>query len=132
MLPTNISVHKGSGKVIVKLTDGKSHCVPRSEVSLRNLFDEFRSNDDFMVIAMNYAIDCILSMQLVTRYKSLIDWLARPVRRRRKFDVSEVCSHLLISPSDWPDVTVVDREYSSPAVHRASDALPPRIREFAF
>uniref|UniRef100_A0AAV1TQ33 Reverse transcriptase domain-containing protein n=1 Tax=Peronospora matthiolae TaxID=2874970 RepID=A0AAV1TQ33_9STRA len=43
------------------------------------------------------------------------------MRRRSKFDVSEVFTHLLVSPSDWPNVTVVDRTSTTPAVHRVSD-----------
>ena len=70
---------------------------------------------------MNYAFDCILGMPWLARYKPQIDWLARSVRRRRKFDVSEVFTHLLVSPSDWPNVSVVDRTSTTPLVHRVSD-----------
>ena len=44
-----------------------------------------------------------------------------PVRRRSKFDVIEVFTHLLVSPSDRPNVTVVDRTSTTQAVHRVSD-----------
>ena len=121
MLPPSIQVREGPGQVVVKLADGKPHRVSRREVSLPYTFDGFRSNDDFLVIAMNYAFDCILGMPWLARYKPQIDWLARSVRRRRKFDVSEVFTHLLVSPSDWPNVTVVDRDSTTLAVHRASD-----------
>ena len=121
MLPPSIQVREGPGQVVVKLADGKPHRVSRREVSLPYTFDGFRSNDDFLVIEMNYAFDCILGMPWLVRYKPQIDWLARSVRRRRKFDVSEVFTHLLVSPSDWPNVTVVDSESTTQVVHRASD-----------
>uniref|UniRef100_M4C3H9 Uncharacterized protein n=1 Tax=Hyaloperonospora arabidopsidis (strain Emoy2) TaxID=559515 RepID=M4C3H9_HYAAE len=57
------------------------------------------------------------------RYKLHIDWLARSMRRRRKFDVSGAFTNLLVSPSDWPNVAVVDRESKTQAVHRESDGL---------
>uniref|UniRef100_M4B327 Uncharacterized protein n=1 Tax=Hyaloperonospora arabidopsidis (strain Emoy2) TaxID=559515 RepID=M4B327_HYAAE len=60
-------------------------------------------------------------MPWLAPYNPQIDWLARSVRRRHKFDVSEVFTHLLVSPSDWPNVTVVDRETTTQSVHRASD-----------
>ena len=121
MLPPSIQVHEGPGQVVVKLADGKPRRVSRREVSLPYTFDGFRSNDNFLVIEMNYAFDCILGMPWLARYKPQIDWLARSVRRRSKFDVSEVFTHLLVSPSDWPNVTVVDRTSTTPAVHRVSD-----------
>ena len=121
MLPPSIQVREGPGQVVVKLADGKPHRVSRREVSLPYTFDGFRSNDDFLVIEMNYAFDCILGMPWLARYKPQIDWLARSVRRRRKLDVSEVFTHLLVSPSDWPNVTVVDSESTTQVVHRASD-----------
>ena len=45
------------------------------------------------------------------------------MRRRREFDVSGAFTHLLVSPSDWPNVAVVDRESKTQAVHRESDGL---------
>ena len=83
MLPPSIQVREGPGQV-VKLADGKPHRVSRREVTLPYMFDGFRSNDDFLVIEMNYAFDCILGMPWFARYKPR---LARSVRRQRKFDV---------------------------------------------
>uniref|UniRef100_A0AAV1T0W1 Polyprotein n=1 Tax=Peronospora matthiolae TaxID=2874970 RepID=A0AAV1T0W1_9STRA len=102
MLPPGIQVHEGPGQVVVKLADGKPRRVSRREVSLPFTFEGFRSNDNFLVIEMNYDFDCILGMPWLLRYKPKIDWLARPARRRSKFDVSKVFTHLLVSPSDWP------------------------------
>ena len=121
MLPPSIQIREGPGQVVVKLADGKPRRVSRREVSLPYTFDGFRSNDNFLVIAMNYAFDCILGMPWLARYKPQIDWLARSVRRRRKFDVSEAFTHLLVYLSDWPNVTVVDSDSTTLAVHRASD-----------
>ena len=45
------------------------------------------------------------------------------MRRRRRFDVSEVFTHNLVSPSDWPSVTVVDKEFTTQPVRRESDDL---------
>ena len=70
---------------------------------------------------MNDAFDCILIMPWLARYKPQIDWLARSVRHRRKLDVSEVFTRLLVFPSAWLNVTVVDHESTTKAMHRASD-----------
>uniref|UniRef100_A0AAV1U5F2 Secreted protein n=1 Tax=Peronospora matthiolae TaxID=2874970 RepID=A0AAV1U5F2_9STRA len=37
------------------------------------------------------------------------------------FNASLVFTYLLVSPSDWPNVTVVDRTSTTPAVHRVID-----------
>uniref|UniRef100_A0AAV1T8B1 Polyprotein n=1 Tax=Peronospora matthiolae TaxID=2874970 RepID=A0AAV1T8B1_9STRA len=121
MLPPSTQIHKGPGQVVVKLADGKPRRVSRREVSLPYTFDGFRSNDNFLVNEINCSFDCILGMPWLARYKPQIDWLARSVRRRSKFEVSEVFTHLLVSPSDWPNVTVVVCTSTTPAVHRVSD-----------
>ncbi|ETO78731.1 hypothetical protein F444_06402, partial [Phytophthora nicotianae P1976] len=121
VLPKRICVREGPGEVEVKLADGKSHRIARREVSLPYTLDGFRSNDNFLVIEMNYAFDCILGIPWLARYQPEIDWLARSVRRRSDFDVSEVYTHLLVAPSDWPHVTVVDKSATIRVVHRASD-----------
>ena len=100
MVPQSIQVCKGPVQVVVKLADGKPHRGARREVSLPYTFDSFRSDNDFLVIEINYSFDCILGMSWLARYKPQIDWLARSVRRRRKFTVSEVFTHLLTCPSD--------------------------------
>ena len=100
VLPLSIQVRKGPGQVVVKLAYGKLHCVARREVSLPYAFDDFRSDDDFLMIETNNAFNCILGMSWLARCKPQIDWLARSVRRQRKFQVSEVFPHLLVSPSD--------------------------------
>ena len=73
MLPSSIRVREGPGQVVVKLADGKPHRVPRREVSLPYTFDGFRSNDNFVMIEINYAFDCILGMPWLARYKLHID-----------------------------------------------------------
>ncbi|KAG3160490.1 hypothetical protein PC128_g21089 [Phytophthora cactorum] len=120
-LPKSARVRKGPGEVEVKLSDGKPRRVTRHEVSLPYTFDGFRSKDDFLMIEMNYAFDCILGIPWLARYQPDIGWLARSVKRRRGFDVSEVFTHLLVAPRDWPHVTVVDKTATTRAVHRASD-----------
>ncbi|KAG3053936.1 hypothetical protein PI125_g25938 [Phytophthora idaei] len=70
---------------------------------------------------MNYAFDCILGMPWLSRYQPAVDWLARSVKRRSGFDVSEVFTHLLVAQKDWPHVTVVDRSSTTHVVHKASD-----------
>ncbi|KAE9165182.1 hypothetical protein PF002_g31419 [Phytophthora fragariae] len=70
---------------------------------------------------MNYAFDCILGIPWLVRYQPQIDWLARSVKRRQDFDVTEVFTHLLVAPSDWPHVTVVDGASTTHVVRRASD-----------
>ena len=108
-------------KVVFKRADGKLHRVLLREVPLSYTSGGFRSNDYFLVIAINYAFYCILGMPWLAIYKPQIDWLARSVKSRRKFDVSGVYTHLMVSPSGWPNVTVVDRESTMQAVHRASN-----------
>ncbi|KAE9341813.1 hypothetical protein PF008_g10456 [Phytophthora fragariae] len=70
---------------------------------------------------MNYAFDCILGIPWLVRYQPQIDWLARSVKRRQDFDVTEVFTHLLVAPRDWPHVTVVDGASTTHVVRRASD-----------
>ncbi|GMF17480.1 unnamed protein product [Phytophthora fragariaefolia] len=76
--------------------------------------------DDFIVLEMNYAFDCILGIPWLA-HQPQIDWLARSVKRRQDFDVSEVFTHLLVAPRDWPHVTVVDGASTAQVVRRASD-----------
>ncbi|KAE9211006.1 hypothetical protein PF004_g16040 [Phytophthora fragariae] len=88
-------------------------------VLLAYAFDGFSTNDDFLVIELNYAFDCILGMPWFARYQPEIDWLARSVRRRVGYDVSEVFTHLLVAPSRH--VAVVDRTSTTLPPHRESD-----------
>ena len=76
MLPRRIQIHEGPDQVVVKLADGKLRRVSRREVFLPYTVDGFRSNDNFLVIEMNYAFNCILGMPWLPRYKTHIDWLA--------------------------------------------------------
>ncbi|KAE8904724.1 hypothetical protein PF005_g10684 [Phytophthora fragariae] len=72
---------------------------------------------------MNYAFVSILGIPWLVRYQPKIDWLARSVKRRQDFDVTEVFTHLLVAPRDWPHVTVVDGASMTHVVRRASDGL---------
>ncbi|GMF45046.1 unnamed protein product [Phytophthora fragariaefolia] len=119
LLPPRLRVRNGPGEIVVKLADGKSHRAPRRTVSLGYTFDGFSTNDDFLIIEMNYAFDCILGMPWLTRYQPEIGWLARSVRRRADYDVSEVFTHLLVAPS--PQVTVVDRSSTTQLSQRVCD-----------
>ncbi|KAE8960695.1 hypothetical protein PF011_g30009 [Phytophthora fragariae] len=121
ILPAGVPVRDLSGDVVVKLADGKPRRVARRELSLSYTFDGFHSNDNFIVFDMNYAFDCILDIPWLVRYQPQIDWLARSVKRRQDFDVTEVLTHLLVAPRDWPHVTVVDGASTTHVVHRASD-----------
>ena len=109
MLPFSIQFREGPNQVVVKLADGNPRRVSLREVSLPYTFDGFCSNDNLLVIEMNYAFHCILGMPWLARYKPQIDGLARLVRRRRKIRRQRSVTHLLVSPSHWPDVAVVDR-----------------------
>ncbi|GMF26686.1 unnamed protein product [Phytophthora lilii] len=60
-------------------------------------------------------------MPWLARYQPEIDWLARPLKRRADFDGSEVMTHLLVAPRDWPHVTIVDKTSTTQPMHRASD-----------
>ncbi|KAE8959912.1 hypothetical protein PR001_g30557, partial [Phytophthora rubi] len=127
LLPSHVRVREGPGEIVVKLADGKPHRAPRRAVSLAYAFDGFSTNDDFLVIELNYAFDCILGMPWLARYQPEIDWLARSVRRRVGYDVSEVFTHLLVAPSRH--VTVVDRTSTTQPPQRESDG--PRCVECA-
>ncbi|GMF57389.1 unnamed protein product [Phytophthora fragariaefolia] len=58
-------------------------------------------------------------MPWLARYQPEIDWLARLVRRRADYDVSEVFTHLLVAPS--PHVAVVDRSSTTQLSQRVCD-----------
>ncbi|KAE8976730.1 hypothetical protein PR002_g25231 [Phytophthora rubi] len=66
-------------------------------------------------------------MPWLARYQPEIDWLARSVRRRVGYDVSEVFTHLLVAPSRH--VAVVDRTSTTQPPQRESDG--PRCVECA-
>ncbi|KAE8899899.1 hypothetical protein PF005_g14899 [Phytophthora fragariae] len=121
ILPTGVPVRDLPGDVVVKLADGKPRRVARRELSLSYTFDGSHSNDNFIVFEMNYAFDCILDILWLIRYQPQIDWLARSAKRRQDFDVTEVFTHLLVAPSDWPHVTVVNGASTTHVVRRASD-----------
>ncbi|KAE9034869.1 hypothetical protein PR001_g9546 [Phytophthora rubi] len=87
LLPSHVRVREGPGEIVVKLADGKPHRAPRRAVSLAYAFDGFSANDDFLVIELSYAFDCILGVPWLARYQPEIDWLARSVRRRVGYDV---------------------------------------------
>ncbi|KAE9321015.1 hypothetical protein PR003_g17571 [Phytophthora rubi] len=123
ILPAGIPVRGLPGDVVVKLAGGKSRRVTWREVSLPYTFDGFHSNDNFIVFEMNYAFVSILGIPWLVRYQPKIDWLARSVKRRQDFDVTEVFTHLLVAPRDWPHVTVVDGASTTHVVRRASDGL---------
>ncbi|GMF54756.1 unnamed protein product [Phytophthora fragariaefolia] len=90
-------------------------------MSLSYTFDGFHSCDDFIVLEMNYALDCILGIPWLARYQPQIDWLARSVMRRQDFDVSVVLTRLLVASRVWPHVRVVDWASTTHVVCRASD-----------
>ncbi|OWZ03758.1 polyprotein [Phytophthora megakarya] len=115
------TVRDYSGEMIVKLAEGKPRRMSRREVVLPYMFDGFQSVDTFMVIETNHAFDCTLGMLWLARYQPKINWLARSVKRRSNFDMSEGFTHLLVSPRDWPHVTVVDQLSTTQSMHRASD-----------
>ncbi|KAE9163614.1 hypothetical protein PF004_g30091 [Phytophthora fragariae] len=127
LLPSHVRVREGPGEIVVKLADGKPHRAPRRAVSLAYAFDGFSTNDDLLVIELNYAFDCILGMPWLARYQPEIDWLARSVRRRVGYDVSEVFTHLIVAPSRH--VAVVDRTSTTQPPPRESDG--PRCVERA-
>ncbi|GMF61416.1 unnamed protein product [Phytophthora fragariaefolia] len=58
-------------------------------------------------------------MPWLARYQPEIDWLARSVRRRADYDVSEVFTHLLVALS--PHVAVVDRSSTTQLSQRVCD-----------
>ncbi|KAG2921797.1 hypothetical protein PC117_g16125 [Phytophthora cactorum] len=121
VLPSDITIREGRGEVVVKLADGKPRHIARRKITLPYTFDGFRSNDDFFVIEMNYAFDCILGIPWLSRYQPEIDWLVRSVKRHSDFDVREVFTHVLVAQGDWPHVTVLDRSSTTHVVRRVSD-----------
>ena len=91
----------------------------RSVVAVHD--DSFLSKDNFLVIEMNYAFNCILCMPWFACYTPQIDCIARLVRRRRKFDVSKAFIRILASPGNWTNVTLANSEPTTQAVHREID-----------
>ncbi|KAE9273797.1 hypothetical protein PR003_g29794, partial [Phytophthora rubi] len=124
ILPAGVPVRDLPGDVVFKLADGKPRRVARRELSLPYTFDGFHSNDNFIVFDMNYAFDCILGIPWLVRYQPQIDWLARSVKRRQDFDVTEVFTHLLVAPRDWPHVTVVDGASTTHVNETVEQRLP--------
>ncbi|KAE9302308.1 hypothetical protein PR003_g22299, partial [Phytophthora rubi] len=127
LLPSHLRVREGPGEIVVELADGKPHRAPRGAVSLACASDGFSTNDDFLAIELNYAFDCILGMSWLARYQPEIDWLARSVRWRVGYDVSEVFTHLLVALSRH--VAVVDRTSTTQPPQREIDG--PRCMECA-
>lgn len=72
-LPASLRIREQEGEMVVKLADGKPRAVPRRSVKLSYEFDGFCSLDEFLVIEMNYAFDCILGMPWLMRYQPEID-----------------------------------------------------------
>ncbi|RAW29329.1 hypothetical protein PC110_g14304 [Phytophthora cactorum] len=62
VLPSELTVREGPGEVVVTLADGNSRHIARREITLPYTFHDFRSNDDFLVVEMNYAFDGILGI----------------------------------------------------------------------
>ncbi|OWZ10643.1 LOW QUALITY PROTEIN: polyprotein [Phytophthora megakarya] len=106
LLPESTTVRGFPGKMVIKLADGKTHRMSRPEVVLPYMFDGFQSGDTITVIETNHP---------------KINWLALSVKRRGDIDVSDVFTHLLVSPSDWPHVTVVDQLSTTQSMDRVSD-----------
>jgi hypothetical protein len=73
LFPPHVRVEDGPGEIVVKLADGKPHRAPRRAVSLSYTFDGFSTNDEFLVIKLNYAFDCILGMPWLVRHQPKID-----------------------------------------------------------
>ncbi|KAE9037426.1 hypothetical protein PR002_g6573 [Phytophthora rubi] len=64
ILPSHVRVREGPDEIVMKkLADGKPHRAPRRAVSLAYAFDGFSTNDDFLVIELNYAFECILGFR---------------------------------------------------------------------
>ncbi|GMF16143.1 unnamed protein product [Phytophthora fragariaefolia] len=119
LLPPGVRVRNGPSEIVVKLEDGKSHRAPRQTVLLGYTFDGFSTNDDFLVIEMNYAFDCILGMPWLARNQPEIVWLARSVRRRADYDVSQVFTHLIVAPP--PRVAVMDHSSTTQLAQQVCD-----------
>ncbi|KAE9267508.1 hypothetical protein PR003_g31749, partial [Phytophthora rubi] len=124
LLPPHVRVREGPGEIVVKLADGKPHRAPRRAVSLAYAFDGFSTNDDFLVIELNYAFDCILGMPWLARYQSEIDWLARSVRRRVGYDVN-IHDPAPTTRERWPSLCGVRglRHWSSQQPALADDSV---------
>ncbi|KAE9346422.1 hypothetical protein PR003_g7448 [Phytophthora rubi] len=119
ILPTGVPVRDLPEDVVVKLADGKHHSVAQQGLSLPYTSDGFHNNDNLIVFEMNYAFDCIMGIPWLVRYQPQIDLLARSVKRRQAFDVTEVFTHRLVAPRNWPHVTVVDGASTTHVVRRA-------------
>ncbi|KAE9014089.1 hypothetical protein PR001_g15230 [Phytophthora rubi] len=89
---------------------GRRQAPPRSAVSLAYAFDGFSTNDDFLVIELNYAFDCILGMPWLACYQPEIDWLSlvdrasTTQRPQRESDGPRCveCAASVIGPVDKP------------------------------
>ncbi|OWY96825.1 LOW QUALITY PROTEIN: polyprotein, partial [Phytophthora megakarya] len=123
ILPDSVHVRGGPGEVVVKLADGKPHRVSRRELSLPYTFEGFRSMVDFLVIKMNYAFDCILGIPWLARYQPI----ARSVKRRSGFDVSEVGSSKRLAPYHRRGQDVHDASDAQILLDDAGGPTPSRV-----
>ncbi|KAE9334569.1 hypothetical protein PF008_g13906 [Phytophthora fragariae] len=135
LLPSHVRVREGPGEIVVKLADCKPHRAPRRAVSLAYAFDGFSTNDDFLVIELNYAFACILGMPWLARYQPEIDWLSRLVRRRAA-TTSVRCPLTYSSPRRATSQSWIGHPRHSPHNERAMalavwSARPPSLVQSA-
>jgi hypothetical protein len=113
LLPPHVRVQDGPGEIVVKLANGKPHRAARRAVSLPYTFDGISTNDDFLVIKLNYTIDFILGMPWRVRHQPKIDWLT--VRANGSSASTSVrCSLTFSSPRRSTSQSWIDHPRLSP------------------
>ncbi|ETN22017.1 hypothetical protein PPTG_02074 [Phytophthora nicotianae INRA-310] len=106
VLPADTTIREGPGDMVVKYADGKPQQLPRRSVSFAYEFDGLQGSDDFLVIELGDAFDCIFGIPWLARHQPHIDWLRRTFRPR-DIDVNAVLASLSGALNHCPHVAVM-------------------------
>lgn len=102
--------------MVVKYADSKPRSLPRRSVVFEYEFDDFKSNDEFLVVDLGGLFDCVFGMPWLARHRPDVDWLNCMVKPR-DIDVPAVLA-CLTQASKW---AVVDPNSTTHTDHEASD-----------
>ena len=94
--------------------------MPRRSLTLEYHFDEFASEDEFLIIELSGSIDIIFGMPWLARHQPDVDWLNRTVKPR-DIDVNAVQSFLEKDDNLWRHVTVMDPDFMTLPLYEESD-----------
>lgn len=111
-------VRELQGGMVVKFADGLPRSLPRRSVAFEYEVDGFKSREEFLVVELNSAFDCIFGMPWLARHRPDVDWLNRTVKPR---DIDADAVLAMLQESNWPHVAVVDPASAPFTHHETSD-----------